>query len=87
MTQLTLEKLSDRIKAHKEVLIHIVKPPVCNERAPRRFSRNTSSGGLKQKTLQNYRDLVARVAGYSAFFTALSPEAQDDIIARTEHSL
>ncbi|TDQ56637.1 formate C-acetyltransferase [Mesocricetibacter intestinalis] len=34
-----------------------------------------------------YRDLVVRVAGYSAFFTALSPETQDDIIARTEHSL
>lgn len=43
---------------------------------------------LKAKeTPQNYRDLVVRVAGYSAFFTALSPEAQDDIIARTEHSL
>ncbi|NCI18393.1 formate C-acetyltransferase/glycerol dehydratase family glycyl radical enzyme [Cronobacter muytjensii] len=35
----------------------------------------------------NYRDLVVRVAGYSAFFTALSPDAQDDIIARTEHTL
>ncbi|MGE4754219.1 formate C-acetyltransferase/glycerol dehydratase family glycyl radical enzyme [Yersinia enterocolitica] len=34
-----------------------------------------------------YRDLVVRVAGYSAFFTALSPDAQDDIIARTEHIL
>lgn len=34
-----------------------------------------------------YRDLVVRVAGYSAFFTALSPDAQDDIIARTEHTL
>lgn len=34
-----------------------------------------------------YRDLVVRVAGYSAFFTALSPETQDDIIARTEHTL
>lgn len=34
-----------------------------------------------------YRDLVVRVAGYSAFFTALSPDTQDDIIARTEHSL
>ena len=34
-----------------------------------------------------YRDLVVRVAGYSAFFTALSPDAQDDIIARTEHRL
>ncbi|MDI4745855.1 hypothetical protein MJL33_28930, partial [Salmonella enterica subsp. enterica serovar Kentucky] len=38
---------------------------------------------LKKK----YRDLVVRVAGYSAFFTALSPDAQDDIIARTEHML
>jgi len=36
---------------------------------------------------EHYRDLVVRVAGYSAFFTALSPDAQDDIIARTEHTL
>ena len=36
---------------------------------------------------EQYRDLVVRVAGYSAFFTSLSPEAQDDIIARTEHEL
>lgn len=36
---------------------------------------------------EQYRDLVVRVAGYSAFFTALSPDAQDDIIARTEHTL
>ncbi|WP_028535777.1 formate C-acetyltransferase/glycerol dehydratase family glycyl radical enzyme [Paludibacterium yongneupense] len=36
---------------------------------------------------EQYRDLVVRVAGYSAFFTALSPEAQDDIIARTEHQI
>lgn len=34
-----------------------------------------------------YRDLVVRVAGYSAFFTALSPDAQDDIISRTEQQL
>jgi pyruvate-formate lyase len=36
---------------------------------------------------EDYRDLVVRVAGYSAFFTTLSPDAQDDIIARTEHCL
>jgi formate C-acetyltransferase len=34
-----------------------------------------------------HRDLVIRVAGYSAFFTTLAPEMQDDIIARTEHNL
>ncbi len=36
---------------------------------------------------EEYRDLVVRIAGYSAFFTTLSPDTQDDIIARTEHSL
>jgi pyruvate formate-lyase/glycerol dehydratase family glycyl radical enzyme len=36
---------------------------------------------------ENYRDLVVRVAGYSAYFTTLSPDTQDDIIARTEQTL
>lgn len=40
-----------------------------------------------KKHPQLHRDLVVRVAGYSAFFTALSPDTQDDIIARTEHTL
>lgn len=40
-----------------------------------------------KKNPENYRDLIVRVAGYSAFFTTLSPDTQDDIIARTEHSL
>ena len=30
-----------------------------------------------------YRDLVIRVAGYSAFFVELSKEVQDEIISRT----
>lgn len=34
---------------------------------------------------EEYRDLVVRVAGYSALFTELDPAAQDDIIRRTEH--
>ncbi len=37
-----------------------------------------------QKHPENYRGLVVRVAGYSAFFTALDPALQNDIIARTE---
>ncbi len=36
---------------------------------------------------EKYRDLVVRVAGYSAFFTVLAPDTQDDIIARTEQTL
>lgn len=34
---------------------------------------------------ENHRNLIVRVAGYSAFFTTLSPQVQDDIINRTEH--
>ena len=37
-----------------------------------------------QKHPDQYPDLIVRVAGYSAFFHVLSPQTQDDIIARTE---
>lgn len=36
---------------------------------------------------ENYKDLVVRVAGYSAMFTSLAKEVQDDIISRTELSM
>jgi formate C-acetyltransferase len=39
-----------------------------------------------QENPDRHRDLVIRVAGYSAYFTQLEKEVQDDIIARTEHS-
>jgi formate C-acetyltransferase len=34
-----------------------------------------------------HRDLIVRVAGYSAFFNVLSRRTQDDIIERTEQCL
>ena len=34
---------------------------------------------------ERYRDLLVRVAGYSAYFVDLLPQLQDEIIARTEH--
>jgi formate C-acetyltransferase len=40
-----------------------------------------------QRNPENYRDLLVRVAGYSAYFTGLPKVLQDDIIARTEHYL
>jgi len=40
-----------------------------------------------KKNPENYRDLIVRVAGYCAFFTTLSPDTQDDIIARTEQTI
>lgn len=36
---------------------------------------------------EDHRDLIVRVAGYSAFFNVLSRQTQDDIIARTEQAL
>ena len=38
-----------------------------------------------QKNPEQYGDLVVRVAGFSEFFVNLTPEMQEDIIARTEH--
>ena len=40
-----------------------------------------------QKHPDKYRDLVVRVAGYSALFVDLNVKTQNDIIARTEHGL
>lgn len=40
-----------------------------------------------QKHPEKHRDLIVRVAGYSAFFNVLSKQTQDDIIERTEHML
>jgi formate C-acetyltransferase len=34
---------------------------------------------------QSYRGLTIRVAGYTAFFTELAPDLQDEIISRTTH--
>ena len=36
---------------------------------------------------EKHRDLIVRVAGYSAFFNVLSRETQNDIIERTEQTL
>ncbi len=36
---------------------------------------------------ENHKDLIVRVAGYSAFFNVLSKKTQDDIIGRTEQTL
>lgn len=39
-----------------------------------------------QKRPEEHKDLVVRVAGYSAQFTVLAKEVQDDIISRTEQT-
>lgn len=40
-----------------------------------------------QRNPEQYRDLVVRVAGYSALFVTLDKATQDDIIRRTVHEL
>jgi pyruvate formate-lyase/glycerol dehydratase family glycyl radical enzyme len=40
-----------------------------------------------QQHPEEYKDLVVRVAGYSALFVTLDKATQDDIILRTEHEL
>jgi formate C-acetyltransferase len=51
---------------------------------------NVVSREMLLKAQQNpaqYRDLVARVAGYSAYFTQLNSAVQNEVIARTELSV
>ena len=40
-----------------------------------------------QVNKEAHRDLIVRVAGYSAYFTILTPGVQQDIISRTAHEL
>ena len=40
-----------------------------------------------QETPDDYKDLVVRIAGFSAYFVEVYKEAQDDLIRRTEMSI
>ncbi len=40
-----------------------------------------------QKEPEKYRNLIVRIAGYSAYFVDLSPTQQAEIIARTEEQI
>ncbi|MCD7855384.1 MAG: glycyl radical protein [Clostridiales bacterium] len=46
---------------------------------------NTETLRQAQKHPEDYRNLLVRIAGYSAYFTELTKDLQDDIISRTEH--
>lgn len=48
---------------------------------------NTETMRRAQKNPDEYRDLLVRIAGYSAYFTELSKDLQDDLIARTEQQV
>ncbi|MBD3254545.1 MAG: hypothetical protein GF383_05605 [Candidatus Lokiarchaeota archaeon] len=40
-----------------------------------------------QKDPENYKNVIVKVGGYSAYFVDLGKEIQDEIISRTEHSM
>ncbi len=46
---------------------------------------NKSTLVAAQKDPDKYKSLIVRIAGYSAYFVDLSPDLQNDLIARTEH--
>jgi formate C-acetyltransferase len=46
---------------------------------------NSETLRAAQENPEQYQDLVVRVAGFSEFFVRLTPELQQDIIARMEH--
>ena len=46
---------------------------------------NTETMRAAQKNPEAYRNLLVRIAGYSAYFTELTKDLQDDLISRTEH--
>jgi formate C-acetyltransferase len=71
-----LKKLSDLIKTYfeaggKHVQFNVVNKEMLLE---------------AQKYPEKHRDLIVRVAGYSAYFVSLNKTVQDEIIKRTEHS-
>ena len=69
-----LKKSSDLIKTYfnyggKHIQFNVVNKEVLKE---------------AQLHPENHRDLIVRVAGYSAYFVNLTRTVQDEIIARTE---
>jgi formate C-acetyltransferase len=48
---------------------------------------NTATLKAAQTDPEKYRNLLVRVAGYSAYFVDLSPDLQEEIIRRTEHGM
>ena len=71
------EKLVQFIKAWRDLRLWHIQFNVLN----------TDTLREAQKHPENYRNLLVRIAGYSAYFTELTKDLQDDIISRTEHEV
>ena len=72
-------------------LSKLVKTYLCNMGMHGTGTAHIQINVVSAKTLrdaqvhpENYKDLIIRVAGYTAFFTEISRDLQDDLIARVE---
>lgn len=70
------EKLVEFIKAWRDLKLWHVQFNVINSETMKKAQKNP----------EQYRNLLVRIAGYSAYFTELTKELQDDLISRTEHA-
>jgi len=88
-THMNMKLPPDQLKTRKgrENVLNLVKTYFDNEGYHIQFNvLDTNILRDAQKHPEKYRDLVVRVAGFSAFFTKLHPGVQNEIIARTEQS-
>ncbi len=86
-THMNMKLPPNQLKTRKgrETLLNLVKTYMDNDGYHIQFNvLDTNILRDAQKNPEKYRDLVVRVAGFSAFFTRLHPGVQNEIIARTE---
>ena len=69
-------KLAHLIRSYFKLDGHHIQFNVINAKTLRKAQENP----------EQYRDLIVRVAGYSAFFVELAKELQEEIILRTAYT-
>ncbi len=88
-THMNMKLPPDQLKTRKgrDNVLRLVKTYFDNEGYHIQFNvLDTAILRDAQKHPEKYRDLVVRVAGFSAFFTRLHPGVQEEVIARTLQS-
>ena len=88
-THMNMKLPPDQLKTRKgrDNVLRLVKTLFDNDGYHIQFNvLNTDILRDAQKHPEKYRDLVVRVAGFSAFFTKLHPGVQNEIIERTLQS-
>ena len=88
-THMNMKLPPDQLKTRRgrDDVMNLVRTLFANEGYHIQFNvLDTEKLRDAQKHPENYRDLVVRVAGFSAFFTKLHPGVQNEIIERTLQS-